>query len=232
MYEQKDEPGSSHYLLKHYLSQTPANTKVLDVGTATGLLGILLQNSPLKLYGIEPNLVWAKKAEQYYEQVFVGRLEDTQEEYLKNYDVVVCADVLEHLVDPNLQLIRLVRLQAPNTKFLVCVPNVANIWLRVNLLCGKFEYTNRGILDRTHLRFFTLRSFKELLTSSGLTIEIIKPTPIPLMLINPFFVNNYFGRFIQAALKNLTYLLPTLLGYQFFCLAFVTPIEEEHQNDR
>ena len=225
MYEQKNEPGSSHYLLKHFLSKIPSNARVLDVGTATGFLGLLMQNDPIKLFGVEPNESWAKIAEPYYMQVFVGQLEDIPDDFLKEYDVVVCADVIEHLCDPETQLNRLVKLQTPGTKFFISVPNVANIWIRVNLLLGKFEYTNRGILDKTHLHFFTYRSFMNLLISSGLKVEEIKPTPIPLQLVNPFFMNHPIGRFVYILLRKITSLLPTLLGYQFFCFASVTSIK-------
>lgn len=227
LYQEKDEPGSSHSLLKYYLSNLPENTHILDVGAATGLLGKILQNTPVELFGIEPNAAWAEAARPFYKRIIVARLDEVCDDYLKNYDIVVCADVLEHMADPGAQLARLVRLQSRRVRFIVCVPNVANIWIRIQLLFGNFEYTDRGILDATHLRFFTRKSFKKFLTDSGLAIEKVIPTPIPLSLIHPFFIRTLLGRQIQNLLKILTRLFPTILGYQFFCLAFVDAIHQE-----
>ena len=85
--------------------------------------------------------------------------------------------MLEHLTAPDKILKHLVDLQEPGTRLFISVPNVANIWVRVNLLFGKFDYTENGILDRTHLRFFTKITFLELIRSSGLRLVELRFTP-------------------------------------------------------
>ncbi len=123
-------------------------------------------------------------------------------------------DILEHLPDPDTVLKRLVECQPSNALFIISVPNIANLWVRLNLLMGKFDYTDRGILDRTHLHFFTRRTLVNMIQNSGLEILSIQATPIPLELVSRFFVT-LPGRFIHAVLARFTHWLPTLLGYQF-----------------
>jgi hypothetical protein len=91
---------------------------------------------------------------------------------------------------------------------------VANFWVRLNLLFGRFDYADRGILDRTHLRFFTRKTLTKTLEDAGLKIASIQVTSIPLELISEFFVTSP-GKALHAVFAMLTSLFPTLLGYQF-----------------
>jgi hypothetical protein len=81
-------------------------------------------------------------------------------------------------------------------------------------LFGRFDYTDRGILDRTHLRFFTRKSLAAMVENAGLSILSIQATPIPLELVSSFFTTMP-GRFLHALLAWCTKIMPTLLGYQF-----------------
>ncbi|MBV5337477.1 MAG: hypothetical protein J0653_05890, partial [Deltaproteobacteria bacterium] len=89
-----------------------------------------------------------------------------------------------------------------------------NLWARLNLLFGNFDYTDRGILDRTHLRFFTRKTLMSMIKNTGLEIVSVQVTPIPLELVSSFFVTPP-GKIFHAAFAGLTSFLPTLLGYQF-----------------
>lgn len=217
-YTEKFERGSSHDLLRNWFRGHPAGLRVLDIGTAGGTLGKMLSEMGMNLYGVEPHRQWAELAKPFYQDIFVGSLEETDDHFLSGFDVVVCADVLEHLPDPQVQLSRLTQLQKTGTIFLVCVPNVANLWVRLQLLFGKFEYTERGILDRTHLRFFTQSSLLDLLTNSGLEVQKIIPTPIPVSLIVPIFFRSFIGSILQRCLYQFTKWFSRLLGYQFFAI--------------
>lgn len=218
-YQYKKQAYSSHVLLKKYLENAPACSRILDVGTSTGILGQMMAGSSFQLFGIEPNSHWVKIAKDYYVDIFNGNLDEASDHYISQYNVVVCTDVLEHMCSPHVAINRLSRLQENGTWFLISVPNIANIWIRLNLLFGKFTYTERGILDRTHLRFFTLQSFRQLLVDANLSIQVIEPTPIPLSLVNPFFEHNRLGVWINSALLRITRIFPTLFAYQFFCFA-------------
>lgn len=214
-YQDKADPWSSHALLRGRLTCFAPGTRVLDVGAATGTLGRMCQGCGLELHGLEPDSAWAEVARPFYSSLVVSTVENAPDEALRGFNVVVCADVLEHLPAPEDSLRRLAALQQAGTVFLVSVPNVANIWVRLNLLFGRFDYAERGILDRTHLHFYTRRTLAQLLTGAGLKIVNIQTTPIPLALVNPFFIRSPLGKFIYRLLAALTRMLPTLLGYQF-----------------
>lgn len=191
----------------------PESSKVLDVGCASGMLARRCQKK-LKFFGIETVAEWAEIAKPYYEKLWLCAFEEAAEETLRGYDAIVLGDVLEHIAKPEDTLKKLASLQTTGCKFIISVPNVANIWMRVNLLMGRFDYAERGILDKTHLRFFTRKTIKQLVNEAGLEILSIQVTPIPLELISSFF-NTPIGSLIHAAFAGLTSLFPTLLGYQF-----------------
>ena len=87
------------------------------------------------------------------------------------YDLIILGDILEHLKRPDLFLAGVNDHLAPGGMVIVSVPNIANYSIRLHLLLGEFRYTETGIMDRTHLRFFTWQSFFDLITQSGFAIE-------------------------------------------------------------
>jgi len=214
-YQDKVDQWSSHMLIRSLLIQLPEGARVLDVGTATGTLGRMCQNVGITLNGIEPNSEWADIAWPYYHRLLTTYIENSPEDFLSGYEAIICADVLEHMAYPEAALNRLVSLQPYGCRFLISVPNIANIWVRLNLLFGKFEYADRGILDRTHLRFFTQKTFIEMIRSLGLTINNIYTTPIPISLVFPKIQERVWGYAVQKQLNQLTQMMPKILGYQF-----------------
>ncbi len=188
---------------------------MLDIGTASGILGQSLAGSGFIMTGLEPNDSWARLAQPYYQKFWMGTVEDAGPEIIKDQDVVILADILEHLMDPESVLERLLDLQPEGCIFIVSTPNIANISIRLNLLFGRFDYEDRGILDQTHLRLFTRRTLFKLLKSAGLDILNCQATPVPLELVSPFFETSALGRPLYAGLFRLTKLFPTLFGYQF-----------------
>jgi 2-polyprenyl-3-methyl-5-hydroxy-6-metoxy-1,4-benzoquinol methylase len=213
-YHDKPSVWSSHSIIAASLNTLPAQSKVLDVGAASGTLARMCQNKSLRLFGIEPNPKWAQIASPLYEKIWICSISDMDEGLLGGFDVIVLGDILEHLPDPQAILQKLVDHQSSDTVFIISVPNIANLWVRLNLLIGRFDYEDRGILDRTHLRFFTRRSLTEMLKKAGLKIVSIQVTPIPLELVSGFFVTPP-GRFLHGMLARITSRLPTILGYQF-----------------
>lgn len=213
-YQDKPSPWSSHSRIAAYIESFPAQSRVLDVGTASGMLARRNWKHPLRFFGIETNKEWAEIASPYYESIWNCPLDESPDEILRGYDAVVLGDVLEHLSAPETSLGRLVALQPSGAIFIISVPNIANFWVRLHLLMGRFDYAERGILDRTHLRFFTRKTVIELAKNAGLDLLSIQATPIPLELVSPFFVTSQ-GKALHAILAWLTSLFPTLLGYQF-----------------
>jgi SAM-dependent methyltransferase len=136
----------------------------------------------------------------------------------RGYDVVLAADLLEHLSDPQ-RMMRLIReALPPGGMLLISVPNVAHLYVRLALLFGSFAYAERGILDRTHRVFFTRRSLRELLRQEGFTIEWEAVSIVPLPLALPWLPAWLIG-LLTRLLAPLTRWFPTLLGYQLLAAA-------------
>jgi 2-polyprenyl-3-methyl-5-hydroxy-6-metoxy-1,4-benzoquinol methylase len=214
-YQDKTSIWSSHSLIAKRLGSLPAQSTVLDVGTATGMLARRNAKLSLRFFGIESNPEWGAIASPFYEKLWLCSFEETPDDALRGYDAVVLGDVLEHIPTPKIVLNKLVRLQSPSSIFIISVPNVANLWVRLHLLMGHFDYKESGILDHTHLHFFTRKSLIDLVNCAGLEIISIKVTPIPLELVSPIFITTSFGRLLHAVFSWSTSRLPTLLGYQF-----------------
>lgn len=150
---------------------------------------------------------------------WVAGAADPAAEWGRPLDVIVFADVLEHLDDPAPLLRAARRWLAPDGLLLVSLPNVANLAIRLSLLAGRFEYADRGILDRTHRRFFTRRSAKRMIEAAGFRITHVRATPVPAEL-----ALGALGRPpIRGAVRTLSAaaarLRPTLFGYQFVFFA-------------
>jgi 2-polyprenyl-3-methyl-5-hydroxy-6-metoxy-1,4-benzoquinol methylase len=229
-YVDKIDPWSSHAWIRRRLLAEPPGTRVLDIGAASGTLGRMCAGLDLVLHGIEPELEWAEVARPYYDSLLCTTLDRAPDEFLRDHQVVVLADVLEHIPDPELALRQLAGLQPVGSIFIISVPNIANLWVRLNLLFGRFDYTDRGILDRTHLRFFTRRSLVQMLRSLRLNLRKVHATPVPLNLLHPFFERTRLGRACHHALALITNLWPTLFGYQFIVEAIRGKDEEANFN--
>ena len=126
--------------------------------------------------------------------------------------------MLEHLKDPERLLKQISPVLRRDGSIVVSVPNVANIFVRLSLLFGRFEYTERGILDKTHLRFFTRKSARALVRKLGFRILAERATVIPFELAigkpatHPLMIG------VNRLLKFLTGIMPGLFGYQIMFL--------------
>lgn len=182
-YTFKDFPHSSHRLLADWVGGAPC--RVLDLGTASGFLGRLLAGRGHTVVGVESDREAAAAARPHYAALHLADLQQLVPLPEAPFDVVIAGDVLEHLADPAAALERAVAQLAPGGRLLVSVPNVAFLSVRLALLFGRFECAPRGILDRTHLRFFTRRSLAALLRGAGLTATRRRGLPPPLPLVLP-----------------------------------------------
>lgn len=161
---------SSKYEVHNIIaSMISPRESVLEIGSGTGILGEVLRGQGINRYqGIEPSKARAEKAKSKGLVVHNIYLDGSSISDFGKFDVIVLADVLEHLVDPY-ELLALVReLMHPTSRLIISVPNVAHWSIRMELLAGRFEYTETGILDSTHLRWFTVDSLKRYLAASGL----------------------------------------------------------------
>ena len=152
--------------------------RVLEMGCATGYVGeYLVRELDCTVVGVELMAESARRARarDVYEAVVEGNLEGGDvdgplDELGDSYDAVVFGDVLEHLVDPVEVLARVHDRLAPGGHVLICVPNIVHWSIRLRVLAGRFDYTETGTLDRTHLRFFTRRSAAEMVRAAGFDV--------------------------------------------------------------
>lgn len=142
---------------------------------------------------------------------------------LQRFDLILLQDVLEHLRAPDRLLRDCGHFLKPHGRIAVSLPNVANITVRWALLRGRFEYTPRGILDRTHLRFFTRRTARRLLEENGYEVLSQQDTVMPVELALGLSAGNLVMRALNRALRILTALMPGLMGYQTILLARPRP---------
>lgn len=165
------DPASTLNIISDLIAQPG---RVLDVGAGNGLLGALLRQKKrqVEIDGLEPNPHAASIAEPYYNYF----IKDNFQGYLPKlkeikYDFIVLADVLEHIDNPLLWLEDLYICVKKDTQIFISIPNIAFGAVRLALLRGEFNYVDSGILERTHLRFFTLKNLDKMIELSGFHIN-------------------------------------------------------------
>ena len=221
-YTLKADPHSSHSILLAWLGEGHGR-RVLDVGAADGLLSRHLSERGWRVTALEGDEELAEAGRKYCERMLVVDLDGDLPDLGAPFDAIVCGDVLEHLVDPLRALTALGAWLAPGGRIAISVPNVAHLAIRLSLMAGRFDYFDRGILDRTHLRFFTDRSLRRLLAAAGLVPVRRTATPVPLHQVVP---TSWHGRALAAthALSAAcSRALPRLFGYQLLVLAERAP---------
>lgn len=176
----------------------------LDIGCASGRLGRQLLDAGLtgRCDGIEPNAEAAMLAAVQLHRVWVAPFKAGLElAPWPDYDLVIMADVLEHLIDPWRALLELRQRVRPGARLLLSVPNVRHKSVLLPLLLqGRFDYADAGILDRTHLHFFTRASLRDAVGQAGWRIIAMAPSIkrkyrrwwFPHRLLNEFLAVQYF----------------------------------------
>jgi 2-polyprenyl-3-methyl-5-hydroxy-6-metoxy-1,4-benzoquinol methylase len=204
---------NTHMLL---VNEVLAGSKVLEIGTASGYLGdYLASKKKCEVWGVEPvRELYDEAANSTYKKI----LNQTAEDFIiynqnnkETFDVILLGDVLEHMSRPDQVLIGLKEFLKPDGKFVISMPNIAHYSIRISLLCGKWNMADSGILDRTHLRFFTLFSARKMIEDCGLEIEKVRPSA------------GYIERFGLNKLvrigQRLLFMWPELLAVQFIFIA-------------
>lgn len=154
--------------------------RLLDVGCASGATSALLKQliPGLETWGVEPDPVAAQLAAQRMDRVFAKKLEDVDliSEGLGHGDIdaVLLADVLEHMYDPWRALVQLKPFLAQGAQVVISLPNVRNIGLVSDLVDGRFDYQKWGLLDITHIRFFTLDGAVRMLHETGYGVQRVQ----------------------------------------------------------
>ena len=217
-YVLKTDPHSSHSIILDWLADGRGR-RLLDVGAADGLLSRQLTEQGWRVTAIEADPMAARRGAAHCEQMIVMDLDRERPRLEHRFDAIVYADVLEHLVDPLGVLVELNQLLTPGGFVIVSVPNIAHLWIRLLLLLGRFDYLDRGILDRSHLRFFTLRTLRTMLHDARLAPRTLTATPAPLYQLLPVSWHKRWMAATHALNAVIARRVPRLLGYQFIVLA-------------
>lgn len=176
--------NNSHTMAYDFIADAcgPRKARVLEVGCGTGYFGEALRAAGHEVWGIELSRSAARIAASVLDHVFVGSVEEFLEAPKfrgQTFDFITFGDVLEHLADPAAVLRACRRRLAPGGAVVASIPNVAHLAVRLMLLEGRWEYSKLGILDETHLRFFTKASIADLFTATGFEIEAIGAVRLP-----------------------------------------------------
>ena len=175
------------------------NKTVLEIGCNTGYLSRVMQQRGCQVTGVEVDETVAKLARSFCRRVIVSDVESLDWEAVlgdERFDVITFGDVLEHMRAPETVLRQLRHYLVPAGYIVVSLPNIAHGSVRLSLLLGRFEYASLGILDETHLRFYTKETAQQLLVSSGFQVKDVWAINEP---VSPDLVNEVLGSFPQLS---------------------------------
>lgn len=205
-------PYRGHDLIARTVSaHTQPGDCILDAGVSSGYLAKVFVDGGRRVDGVDIDEDAIEEAKAICEIAVAADLQTFDFSPLReNYQVILFADTLEHLPDPA-QVLRRALPHLSNSGVLIAsMPNVANWAIRLSLLLGRFRYTDRGILDRTHLRFFTKKTLLELIAGSGYeVVDLVATVPVP----------GIRNRSILALAYWIGNLWPSFFGYQFLVTA-------------
>lgn len=212
----------SRYSLHYYTARlVGTGQKVLEAGCGDGKFGAELAHAGNRVTGVDSEPRTPPDAG--YENVVRAPLDRGWGELLQppvqTFDRILLLDVLEHLPDPAPLLRDARRLLAQRGKLIVAVPNAVNLTVRLLVLAGSFRYSDRGILDWSHLRFFTRKTIRELLLQHGYRTSERRYTIIPLERVIPFSAENRLMRLANRVLRLATAAAPGLLAYEIILVA-------------
>src|SRR2546423_4717439 len=218
VYTFKDFEGSSHRILIDLISRySNGSGTLLDLGAAGGELGEALRTRFPRRIGFEYDVDRIADLRRHFDSAVIADLEAVRKLPSCSGSIVL-ADVLEHLREPS-KLLRCVReALSPEGHVFISVPNIANITVRLGLLLGIFEYRERGILDSSHLRFYTMRSIKREIEGAGFKIVAIRGSSVPIRLIVPN-APNILLRLGEKVLTIVTRIWRGLFAYQIIIVA-------------
>lgn len=217
--------------LQHGLSPTQqriidsvgSGKRVLEIGAATGYMTYEFKKNGCKVDVVEIDKKAAASLKKIADKVIFQSIEDTKvfDSLSSDYEFIVLADVLEHLVDTGRVLQKLKEIAGVNTKLLVSLPNIACWPMRKQLFFkGDFEYQESGLLDKTHLHFYTHNSFPKMLSQFGWEVLGIEGIVVILPFENKIKSIPFLGKSLVNAIKSfLKKNFPNLAIYHMLAVA-------------
>ena len=200
-----ENPFSVHQKIIHFVGQ---NKKVLDVGCSEGTLSKKMFQNNCEVVGIELDTEAAQNAKNYCRELIIDDVESVnlKEIYENYFDIIVFADVLEHLKEPLDILNRFKKYLKDDGCIIISIPNITNWRIRTQILFGKFYYSEYGILDTGHIRFFNEKSAKKIVNDAGFEISKFDLTVGDVKRFSKLF-------------HTIGMLWPNLLAFQFLIIA-------------
>jgi len=218
VYTFKDFEGSSHRILIDLIRRYSNGARtLLDLGAAGGELGEALRKQFGRTIGFEYDVDRIGDLHKHFDQAVIADLEAVRR-LPAQADAIVLADILEHLRDPSTLLACVRDSLSREGHLFVSVPNIANVTVRIGLMFGIFEYRERGILDSSHLRFYTMRSIKREIENAGFRIVAFRGSSVPIRLIVPR-APEFLLRIGERLLTIVTRIWSGLFAYQIIIVA-------------
>ena len=198
-----------------------AAKRILDLGCGNGSLGKRLKERGAEVVGIEYDPELVNEARKNLDEVYCLNLDKEDIPYPQKYfDCIVCADILEHLRDPLSFLVKLKTYLADDGYIVASIPNIRYHKLISNLVFkGTWDYMDRGILDKSHIRFFTLVNIKELFLEAGYNIVDLERNIV---------ANSTMKFFNAICFKG----LKEILTYQYYIKAKKGPVISTNRKKR
>ena len=218
-YPIKQSRYSSHYYAQRFVGR---GQETLDIGCGEGFFAAELVKNGNLVTGVDSlETAHYSEALQEYFSVDLNGPAGSLTRVLggRKFDRALLLDVLEHLIHPENLLAETRETLNRHGKLIVSVPNVANITVRLMLLLGKFDYTERGLLDRTHVRFYTRKTARAMLEQAGYRIVAQRMAVVPIELALGLSPKAVFFKILNRVAGALTALMPTLFGYQIILVA-------------
>lgn len=214
-YEMKGGRYSSHALLLAHFARAGEGRRVLDVGCAEGHFADLLARRGYAVTGID----WPGTAHPETIEFHGADLDGGLGAIGGGFDFIVCADVLEHLRDPLRVLLQCRERLARGGVVVASLPNSGHWYFRANILLGRFPQDEKGLFDRTHLRFYMWDGWVDLFARAGLRIESVEPTCTPFGLAMRKLDGTWFVRALERISYDCARVWRRLFAYQFIVVA-------------
>ena len=208
-YAFKEGDGSSHSLMLEMIAGRPPS-KILDLGCSAGLLAERLREGGHTVVGVDA--IELAGVRQRTDEFFLADLEKPLPAAVgAGFDVVIAGDIIEHLARPGDALKEMRRVLRPGGQLILSVPNFGHWYPRFRVTFGLFGYDRRGVLDNTHLRFFTRSTLRRTVRRAGFDVLDEAATGLPLGTIG---ASGGLGGLLRKIDDRLVRLRPTLFGYQ------------------